>query len=119
MRQQNKPPAVSVRGVTISRIFGIIFFLLAVLGIMVSLSVPSAPFAFLPIFAAVLSDLDGFLRLKHVLALVPVSKSTLWEWVRQGKFPQPLKLGVRCTVWRRSTVKNYIDQIGGEGQNDC
>jgi prophage regulatory protein len=89
---------------------------LAVLGIMVSLSVPSTAFAFLPIFAAVLSDLDGFLRLKHVLALVPVSKSTLWLWVRQGKFPQPLKLGVRCTVWKASAVREFLAQV--EAQND-
>lgn len=56
----------------------------------------------------------GFLREKHVLQLVPVAHSTLWAWVREGKFPAPLKLSERVTVWRSSEVQSFISQNWGE-----
>lgn len=56
----------------------------------------------------------GFLREKHVLQLVPVAHSTLWAWVREGKFPAPLKLSERVTVWRSSDVQSFISQNWGE-----
>ena len=33
------------------------------------------------------------IRKKRVLELIPVSFPTLWEWMRQGKFPLPVALG--------------------------
>jgi prophage regulatory protein len=56
----------------------------------------------------------GFLREKHVLQIVPVAHSTLWAWVREGKFPAPLKLSERITVWRSSDVQSFISQNWGE-----
>lgn len=50
---------------------------------------------------------ETFLRLPQVLARVPVSKSTLWGWVRAGKFPKPIKLGPMTTVWRESDVSAW------------
>lgn len=52
----------------------------------------------------------GFLREKHVLQLVPVAHSTLWTWVRNGKFPAPLKLSERITVWRSCDIQHFIAQ---------
>ncbi len=45
----------------------------------------------------------GFVRLKQILAPagpIPVSKSTWWAGVKDGRFPKPQKLGARVTVWR-------------------
>ena len=49
------------------------------------------------------------LRLKQVLEIVPISKSTLWQWVKDGKFPSPTKLGARCTVWKAEDIQYFID----------
>lgn len=54
------------------------------------------------------APLAGLLRLPQVLQLIPVSASTLWLWVREGKFPQPLRLGGRVTVWRASDIQRVI-----------
>lgn len=43
------------------------------------------------------------LRPKDVLALLPVSKSTLWRWVRSGRLTA-FKLGPRITVFSREEV---------------
>ena len=37
-------------------------------------------------------------------AIIPISKSAWWEGVKEGKYPKPIKLGSRTTVWRASEV---------------
>ncbi len=51
----------------------------------------------------------GLLREKHVLKLVPVSHATIWDWVQDNKFPAPIKLSEKVTVWRRDEVIAWIE----------
>lgn len=65
----------------------------------------------------------GYLRLSQIVgkkptaddpglpALVPVSASTLWQWVRNGKFPAPVKLGPRTTAWSVESIRAYLKQV--------
>lgn len=41
----------------------------------------------------------GFLRLRHVLQLIPVGKTTWWAGVKSGRFPRPVKLSEGVTAW--------------------
>lgn len=50
----------------------------------------------------------GFLRLPQVLKLIPVSRSSWWAGCREGKFPAPVKLGVRTTAWRAEDIAALI-----------
>jgi len=53
----------------------------------------------------------GFVRLKQILAPrgpIPVSKSTWWAGVKDGRFPKPMKLGTRVTVWRVEDIRVLI-----------
>jgi prophage regulatory protein len=55
----------------------------------------------------------GFVRLSSILAPtgpIPVSKSTWWAGVRSGRFPPPLKLGSRITVWRVDDIRTLIER---------
>lgn len=47
------------------------------------------------------------LRPRDVLALLPVSKSTLWRWVRCGRLTA-FKLGPRITVFSREEVMDVF-----------
>ena len=49
------------------------------------------------------------LRLSGVLDAVGIKKSCLYEWVRLGKFPAPVRLGVRSVAWRQSDVDAWIE----------
>ena len=40
--------------------------------------------------------------------LIGVSEKTLWEWVRKGEFPQPLKLSPTITVWRAIDIAEWM-----------
>lgn len=59
---------------------------------------------------------SGFLRLPQIIgdtkrgipALIPVSKSAWWDGCRTGKYPTPLKLGPRTTVWRVEEIRALI-----------
>jgi prophage regulatory protein len=51
----------------------------------------------------------GFLRLSDVLTLIPVGKTTWWAGVKSGRFPKPLKLGTRITVWRVEDIREFIN----------
>jgi predicted DNA-binding transcriptional regulator AlpA len=60
--------------------------------------------------------IEGFLRLNQIVgnkitpAIIPISKSSWWAGVKEGRFPQPVKLGKRTTVWRVSDIKSLIEE---------
>lgn len=54
----------------------------------------------------------GFLRLAQVLELIPVSKTTWWDGVKKKRFPQPVKIGPRTTVWRVEDIRAFITYLG-------
>jgi len=54
----------------------------------------------------------GFLRLRAILAPagpIPVSKSTWWQGIKDGRFPKPIKLGKRVSVWRVEDIRRLIE----------
>lgn len=54
----------------------------------------------------------GLVRLASILAPagpIPVSKSTWWEGVRTGRYPKPMKLGPRVTVWRAEDIRALFE----------
>lgn len=53
-------------------------------------------------------EIDPLLRLPQVLQLIPVSRSTWWKWVKDGKAPKGIKIGDRVTAWRQSDVKELM-----------
>ena len=58
------------------------------------------------------------LRIAEIIAPngpIPVGKSTWWEGVKAGRFPQPIKLGPRITVWRAEDIEELISGACAEG----
>lgn len=54
---------------------------------------------------------DGYLRLKEVLALIPVSKSTWWAGVHEGRFPKPTKkFGTRISAWDVKDISPLLER---------
>ena len=54
---------------------------------------------------------DQLFRIKQVLEILPIGRSTWWEGVRSGVYPEPIKLGPRTTCWRSSEV-HAVAQYG-------
>lgn len=52
---------------------------------------------------------EGFLRLKQILELIPVSKATWWRGVKKGRFPKSVKMG-SCTFWKAEDIQGLIEK---------
>jgi prophage regulatory protein len=53
----------------------------------------------------------GFVRLSSILAPngpIPVSRSTWWAGIKDGRYPKPVKLGPRITAWRVEDIRTLI-----------
>jgi prophage regulatory protein len=48
-----------------------------------------------------------FVRATQVANREGVSVATVWRWVREGKFPKPIKLGAAVTAWRISDIEAW------------
>lgn len=59
----------------------------------------------------------GFLRLPQVLELFPISKSAWWKGCATGRYPKPVKIGPRTTVWRAEDIRAFIERVGKEGKD--
>ena len=59
---------------------------------------------------------EGFVRLAQILAHIPVGKSTWWAGCKTGRFPKPVKLGPRTTVWKVEEIRALIRQTEAQGK---
>lgn len=48
-----------------------------------------------------------FYRLPQLKARLNVSGSSIWAWVKAGKFPKPIKLSENCTAWNAADVEAW------------
>ncbi|MBF0503399.1 MAG: AlpA family phage regulatory protein [Candidatus Riflebacteria bacterium] len=51
----------------------------------------------------------GFMRLKQILEIIPIGKSSWWAGVKAGRYPQAIKLGPRTTVWSVQAIRTLLD----------
>jgi prophage regulatory protein len=51
-----------------------------------------------------LSDSPRLLRLRSVLEIIPISKSSWWAGIKSGRYPKPVKLGPKITAWRADDI---------------
>ena len=49
------------------------------------------------------------LRLKDVIAMTGLSRSTIYLRMEQGNFPQQINLGSRAVGWISSEIKEWIE----------
>ena len=62
--------------------------------------------------------MEVLLRLRQIIGdrkadppiepIIPVSRSTWFEGVRTGRFPQPVPLGPRTRAWREEDIKQIV-----------
>jgi predicted DNA-binding transcriptional regulator AlpA len=62
-----------------------------------------------------------FLRLKQIIGnkkadpqippIIPISESAWWLGVKNGRYPSPIKLSPKVTVWRSDEIQALVNQI--------
>ena len=48
------------------------------------------------------------IRRKEVEELTGLSRSTIYAWMRQGRFPQSVRVGPHCVRWYLDEVLDFI-----------
>lgn len=66
-----------------------------------ALYAPLEPFKFPP-------QEPRILRIKQVLAIYPVGRSTLYKMIAEGKFSRPVSLGGKSVGWKSQDVYAFI-----------
>lgn len=56
----------------------------------------------------------GFVRLRDVLRVYPVSKTTWWRGIQSGRYPKPVKLGARMVAWRAEDIRDLIAKTNAQ-----
>ena len=54
------------------------------------------------------ADDDRLMSIGQVLAMVDVSKSTLYKMIAAGHFPRPIRVGLRGARWWYSEVAEWL-----------
>ena len=56
---------------------------------------------------------DALLRIKTVTQATGLSSATVYRKLAAGEFPEPVRLGSRCTRWKAADVRAWIQAQGG------
>lgn len=58
---------------------------------------------------------DRLMRLPEVMQTIGRSRTSIYYDVKEGRFPEPLKIGRRAIAWRESDIRDWIEsRTGGE-----
>ena len=57
---------------------------------------------------------DGFIRIKELMELLQLSRSTIWRMTKNGILPPKVKISQRTVGWYRADIDNFI---AGKRQN--
>jgi len=51
-----------------------------------------------------------YLRIWHISNQTKMCKSHIWEEVKKGNFPEPIKLSARVTVWDADEIDEWMEK---------
>lgn len=63
----------------------------------------------------------GYVRLPAIIgnrktgvpALIPVSRSSWWNGITEGRYPKGVKLGPHTTAWKVEDIRALMERLGG------
>lgn len=58
---------------------------------------------------------QAFYRLRDVMRITALSRSTIYRRIAEGRFPSPVHLGGRASAWPSAALQQWIDDPQGYG----
>ena len=55
---------------------------------------------------------DALLRLPQVQQRVPLSKSEIYQRIKEGRFPVQVRLSHKVAAWKESDIDTWISEQG-------
>ena len=53
---------------------------------------------------------ENYLNIDDITNSLKINEDTLMKWIKEGKFPQPLRINDRTTLWSYALIENWIAQ---------
>ena len=53
---------------------------------------------------------ENYLNIDDITNSLKINEDTLMKWIKEGKFPQPLRINDRTTLWSYAMIENWIAQ---------
>jgi len=59
----------------------------------------------------------GYLRLRDIIGdksnpgIIPVSRSSWYKGIEEGRYPKPVKLSVRTSAWKIEDIRKLINDL--------
>jgi|TARA_B110000037_G_scaffold174539_1_gene198793 predicted DNA-binding transcriptional regulator AlpA len=53
---------------------------------------------------------ESYLNIDDITNSLKINEDTLMKWIKEGKFPQPLRINDRTTLWSYALIENWIAQ---------
>ena len=53
---------------------------------------------------------EKYLNINDITNSLKINEDTLRQWISEGKFPRPLRMNDRTTLWSYALIENWIAQ---------
>jgi len=57
---------------------------------------------------------ECLLRIREVLQRLPISRTSLYDGIKVGLYPAPVRIGKRTVAWRESEIDRMIKGFGDD-----
>lgn len=57
--------------------------------------------------------MNKFIRLEEVRSITGLSRSSIYQFISDGKFPRQIKIGARAVAWDDADIQKWIDKCKG------
>ena len=61
----------------------------------------------------------AILRLSQVESVTGFKKSKIYQMIKEGAFPAPVKMGPKSSGWYSDLVQNWINDLATTGGNEA
>lgn len=59
-----------------------------------------------------------FVKTEEMLKLLGIKRTTLWQMVKDGKLPKPMRFGTG-NVWFRESIDRFLGRMLDESEANC
>ena len=53
---------------------------------------------------------EKYINIDDIISSLKIDKKTLKQWIKENRFPAPLKVDDRATLWSYVVIENWIAQ---------
>lgn len=61
--------------------------------------------------------MSDVMRIEEVMEVTTLAKSTIYSWVKSGKFPPQKKIG-GTSVWLKSDIQDWMNKVLNQGSEE-